>query len=189
MSMAELAERVGTSRQTVHRYESGVITNVPPERVEQLARALGTHPSHLYGWREVSEIGINDGMHPVPLLGDIACGVPLQANGEYESFVMADGRIRADFCLRAKGDSMEEARIHDGDIVFVHSQDSVDEGDIAAVIIDDEATLKRVYYNRRENQVILMPANPRYAPLIYTGEQLDHIRILGKAVAFQSSLV
>ena len=104
------------------------------------------------------------------------------------AYVMANPDIKADFCLRAKGDSMRDARIYDGDIVFVRRQEIVDEGEIAAVIIDDEATLKRVYYDRRENRVVLMPANPNYAPLIYTGDQLESIRIIGRAVAFQSSL-
>ena len=186
MSMADLAERIGTSRQTVHRYESGVISNVPPERVEAIAATLGTSPSRLMGWGVEKQR--HGSMHAVPMLGEIACGAPLQVNEEYDSYVMANSGIQADFCLRAKGDSMEEARIYDGDIVFVRSQDIVDEGDIAAVIIDDEATLKRVYYNREEERIVLMPANPRYAPLIYSGEQLSHIRILGKAVAFQSAL-
>lgn len=187
LSMAELAKRVGTSRQTVHRYESGVIANIPTDRVELLATALSTSPSRLYGWDEEGERLVK-GMHAVPLLGDIACGEPILAQQTHGAYIMANDGIKADFCLRAKGDSMKDARINDGDIVFVRRQDIVDEGEIAAVIIDDVATLKRVYYNRRENQVVLMPANPHYAPLIYTGDQLESIRIIGKAVAFQSAL-
>lgn len=187
LSMAELAKRVGTSRQTVHRYESGVITNIPTDRVELIATALSTSPSRLYGWAEEDEM-LAGGMHAVPLLGDIACGEPITAVTTQGAYVMANPDIKADFCLRAKGDSMKDARIYDGDIVFVRRQEIVDEGEIAAVIIDDEATLKRVYYDRRENRVVLMPANPNYAPLIYTGDQLESIRIIGRAVAFQSSL-
>ena len=187
LSMAELAKRVGTSRQTVHRYESGVISNIPTDRVELLATALSTSPSRLYGWEEEGEV-LAGGMHAVPLLGDIACGEPITAEQKHGAYVMANPEIKPDFCLRAKGDSMKDARIHDGDIVFVRSQEMVEEGEMAAVIIDDEATLKRVYYDRRENRVVLMPANPLYPPMIYTGDQLENIRIIGRAVAFQSSL-
>ena len=187
LSMADLAKRVGTSRQTVHRYENGVIANIPADRVELIATALGTSPSRLYGWQEEGE-RLCMGMHPVPLLGDMACGEPILASEKHDAFVMASDEIKADFCLRAKGDSMKDARINDGDIVFVRRQEIVEEGEIAAVVIEDEATLKRVYYDRAENRVVLMPANPHYAPLIYTGEQLDSIRILGRAVAFQSVL-
>ena len=81
---------------------------------------------------------------------------------------------------------MVGARIYDGDLVFIRAQDSVDNGEIAAIIINDEATLKRVYYYPDESKIVLSPENPRYAPLVYMNEELDSIKILGKAVAFQS---
>lgn len=96
--------------------------------------------------------------------------------------------IQADFCLRAKGDSMINARIMDGDIVFIRQQPFVDNGDIAAVLIDNEVTLKRVYYYKDDNMMSLNPENPLYKPFIYTGEELNHIKILGKAIAFQSDV-
>lgn len=124
--------------------------------------------------------------YKIPLLGDIACGEPIFADEQREMFVEVSEDIKADFCLKAKGDSMINARINNGDIVFIKSQSIVDNGEIAAVIIEDEATLKRVYYYPQSNKVVLSPENPRYEPLIYEGEELDRIRILGKAVAFQS---
>ena len=78
------------------------------------------------------------------------------------------------------------ARIYDGDLVFIREQYTVDNGEIAAVIINDEATLKRVYYYPEEAKIILSPENPKYAPLVYINEELNSIKILGKAVAFQS---
>ena len=83
---------------------------------------------------------------------------------------------------------MINARINDGDIVFIRKQPMVENGEIAAVIIDNEATLKRVYYYPEDNKLILNPENPRYAPFVYVGEELQSVRILGKAVAFQSNL-
>jgi repressor LexA len=91
--------------------------------------------------------------------------------------------IRANFCLTARGDSMVNAHIYDGDIVYIRDQQSVTNGEIAAVIVNDEVTLKRLFYYREKNQVILQPENPLYEPLIYSDEELNHIRIIGKAVA------
>ena len=92
--------------------------------------------------------------------------------------------VHADFCLRCNGDSMVGARIKDGDVVFIRQQPEVENGEIAAVIIDDEATLKRVYLSA--DKIILQPENPRYEPFVFVGEELSQIRIIGKAVAFIS---
>ena len=123
-----------------------------------------------------------------PMLGEIACGEPIWAEEDNEHYVMADMDIHADFCLRAKGDSMINARIHDGDIVFIKQAEIVNNGEIAAVIIDNEATLKRVYYYPEKNKLVLSPENPKYEPLVYLNEELDTIRILGRAVYFMSAL-
>lgn len=124
-----------------------------------------------------------------PLLGTIACGEPIFASEDRESYVMAGTDIQADFCLICKGDSMINARIHDGDIVFIKKQDIVDNGEIAAVIIENEATLKRFYYYKEANLLILKAENPKYKDLTYSSETLDQIRVLGKAVAFQSDVI
>ena len=124
----------------------------------------------------------------VPFLGSIACGEPVFANEEHELYVEVGTNVHADFCLQAAGDSMIGARIHDGDIVFIRKQDMVDNGEIAAVIIEDEATLKRVNYYPDKNLLILHAENPSYKDLIYTDAELDQIVILGKAVAFQSDV-
>ena len=192
MTLEELAERVGTSKQTIHRYENGIISNVPRDRVEKLAEALGVTPARLMGWND--EYTSISGIMPIsvkrlPILGDIACGEPIYASEEHESYATASDELNADFCLRAHGDSMVGARIYDGDIVFIRSQSMVENGEIAAVIINDEATLKRVYYYPNEEKLVLSPENPRYAPLVYIKNELDNIKILGKAVAFQSSCI
>ena len=84
---------------------------------------------------------------------------------------------------------MVGARIMDGDIVYIRSQSQVDNGEIAAVIIGDEATLKRVYFYPEEGKLVLSPENPRYAPLVYLRDELNSIKIIGKAVAFQSAII
>ncbi|MBQ8321568.1 MAG: helix-turn-helix domain-containing protein [Clostridia bacterium] len=193
MTLEDLARRLGTSRQTIHRYENGTITNIPPEKIVLLAEALGTTPSELMGWDNTLYERFNNIMpvasKMVPLLGEIACGEPIYAEEKYGSFMAADSGLDADFCLKAHGDSMTGARIYDGDIVFIRSQNAVDNGEIAAVIINDEATLKRVYFYPEESKLILSPENPRYAPLVYMNDELNQIKILGKAVAFQSGII
>ena len=194
LTLEELALAIGTSKQTIHRYENGTISNIPREKVEALAKALETTPAELMGWQNtavdfssynnISAISVKR----LPILGSIACGEPIYAEEEHESFVSTNGALDADFCLRACGDSMIGARIHDGDIVFIRAQDAVDNGQIAAVIINDEATLKRVYFYPEEGKLILSPENPKYPPLVYIGEELNSIKIIGKAVAFQSTV-
>lgn len=120
-------------------------------------------------------------------LGEIACGKPMFAEEEFETFVEASEDINADFCVVAKGDSMINARIFDGDIVFIREQPDVENGEIAAVIIDDSVTLKRVY--KYPNRLELRPENPTHKVQNYEGEELEQIRIIGKAVAFQSFIL
>ena len=195
MTLDELAAAVGTSKQNIHRYERGIILNSPSDKIVAIAEALGTSPSALMGWGEAEESfpevsGISKvTVKRLPILGDIACGKPIYADEEHESYAAASDTLDADFCLRAHGDSMIGARIYDGDIVFIKSQSSVDNGEIAAVIINDEATLKRVYFYPEDEKLILSPENPRYAPLVYIKDELDSIKILGKAVAFQSVII
>lgn len=195
LTLEDLASKLGTSRQTIHRYENGTISNIPPEKVVLLAEALDTTPASLMGWdSKVEEFPTINNIMPItmkrlPMLGEIACGKPIYANEEHECYVLAEEGLDADFCLKATGDSMIGARILDGDIVFIRSQNSVDNGEIAAVIIGDEATLKRIYYYPNEEKLILSAENPKYAPLVYVGEELNQIKIIGKAISFHSRII
>ena len=120
------------------------------------------------------------------MLGNIACGEPIFAAEDFDGYIELEDGIKADFCLRAKGDSMIGARIYDGDIVFIKSQSMVENGEIAVALIGDEATLKRVMYYPDKNMLILKPENTNYQDIVLIGEELNTVRILGKAVAFQS---
>lgn len=138
----------------------------------------------------VSEAIRIDGIRPIarkrlPMLGNVACGEPTFAEEEHDAYVDADGGVDADFCLVAKGDSMINARIFDGDILFVKQQESVDDGEIAVVLIEDETTVKRVYYDRENNVITLVPENPMHRPMRFEGARLEQIRILGKVVSGQ----
>lgn len=128
------------------------------------------------------------GKKRLPVLGSVACGEPIYMAEEKEVYVDSTTEINADFVLIAKGDSMTGARINDGDIVFVHQQPEVENGEIAVVAIDDEATLKR-FYKYSDDLIVLRAENPEYKDMVYTPEDHKEIRILGKAVAFQSDVI
>ena len=192
LTLEELAELIGTSKQTIHRYENGQILNIPHDKIVAIAHALETTPQSLMGWEESTpsfDNVLEISKKPLPLLGEIACGAPIFANEEREAYVAVGRELDADFCLVAKGDSMLGARIFDGDIVFIKAQSALDNGDIGAVIINDEATLKRVYFYPSEEKLVLVAENPKYPPFVYVGRELERIKILGKAVAFQSQIV
>lgn len=187
-TQAQLAQKLHTSKQVISRYETGQRT--PKITVAQaFAEALHVPLRSLLDDVSTS-VAIPPGLEPlpkmkqVPLLGTIACGEPIYAAENFDGYVSSPESVHADMALRCKGDSMVNARILDGDLVFIRMQEDVENGEIAAVLIDGEATLKRVY--KYENRVVLQPENPKYAPLVYVGEQLQDFRILGKAVAFMS---
>lgn len=199
MTLEQVAEKVGVGKSTVRKWETGLIANMRRDKIAALADALNTSPMYLMGWSDeinpLPKLDISklENIYPVnlkkiPLLGEIACGNPIFANEDRESYVLAGSDIHADFCLRAKGDSMVNARILDGDIVFIRKQDMVDNGEIAAVAIGDDVTLKRVVYYPEQNLLILKAENSKYQDMIYAQDQLDQVYILGKAIAFQSDV-
>lgn len=194
LTLEQVANEVGVGKSTVRKWETGMIANMRRDKIASLAKALHTTPAYLMGWIDEPHREITlDNLFRIetkkfPLLGNIACGEPIFANEERELYVEAGANIQADFCLRAKGDSMIGARIYDGDIVFIKQQPMVEDGEIAAVLIEDEATLKRVYYDQENSILQLFAENPQYKTMRFAGEELNHIRILGKAVAFQSDV-
>ena len=195
LSQKELADKLGMPLRTYGSYERGE-RDISTAILLSICKTLNVSSDYLLGRAEINPDQPDqhfDNIFPVklkkfPMLGEIACGKPIFADEERNNYVMADMDIYADFCLRAKGDSMVNARINDGDIVFIREMPMVDNGDIAAVVIEDEATLKRVYYYPDKNKLVLNPENPRFEPLVYMGEELEHIRILGRAVYFMSAL-
>lgn len=186
--------RIG--KNDLSQYVSGKV-QPRQNKLSILGMALGVSEAWLMGYdvpmNHSLDLSKFDNIYPVklktfPLLGEIACGKPIFANEDRESYVLAGSDIHADFCLRAKGDSMINARILDGDIVFIRKQDMVDNGEIAAVAIGDDVTLKRVVYYPEQNLLILKAENSKYQDMIYAKDQLDQVYILGKAIAFQSDV-
>lgn len=191
----ELALKIGTTKQTIYKYENEIVTNIPSQKIELISNALNTTPDYLMGWSDKSTDDLYSipGINPIPKtykrprLGTIACGEPILAEENIETYDDIPDNIKCDFTLVCKGDSMINARINDGDIVYIKQQSQVDNGEIAAVLIDNEATLKRVYIY--EDKVVLQPENTKYPPFVYTKEEMNDIRILGKAVGFTSLII
>ncbi len=173
----QFSNRMRNQNQAVsHLIERGL--NAIDEIVEENEPSLPMHPDILPVTRQ-----------RIPLIGSIACGEPIFADEDMSASIAVDHPVDCDFALRCRGDSMIGARILDGDVVFIRKQDVVDDGSIAAVLIDDDATLKRVYH-LADGRVELRAENPKYAPIVIGGENETRMcRILGKAVAFQSALI
>uniref|UniRef100_UPI003D770206 LexA family protein n=1 Tax=Catenibacterium mitsuokai TaxID=100886 RepID=UPI003D770206 len=195
MTQTDLALKMGyADKSMIAKIEKGNV-DLPQSKILAFANVLETTPGELMGWDyEAEPTETVDNIYKLdkiklPMLGKVACGEPIFADEDRESYIMIGTDIGADFCLQCQGDSMINARIHDGDIVFVKKTDIVENGEIAVVIIDDEATLKRFFYYREQNLVILKPENPKYQDIILTGEQLNQVRVIGRAVAFQSDVI
>ena len=192
LTQEELGKKCGTTKQTIYKYEIGKITNIPLDRLEKIADIVGVTTTSLLGWQPEerpstplpSNILPMPEMRKIPLLGTIACGAPVLADEHIEGQVDIPVNIHADFALTCKGDSMINARIFDGDIVYIRQQDTVENGEIAAVLIETEATLKRV--RLFDDHISLEPENPMYKPIVFWNEEMNEVRILGKAVAFTS---
>lgn len=189
-SCRSVGDAVHLSAGTISRYCNNLIDKPKMAVVRMLAEHFRVSPEWLMGYESPEQAAADTGLLPVerrriPMLGQIAAGQPITASEEQDCYVEADAE-RADFCLRVKGDSMIGARIYDGDTVFIHAQPDVEDGEIAVVLIDDEATLKRVY--KLGDRVILRAENPLYPPMEFRRSDGKTLRILGKAIAFQGKL-
>ena len=201
MRASDLVKHTGLSKARISQYVNGKF--VPKsDAILLLAEALQVSELWLMGKDTAAapaaplprpQIPCPENVAPLrlcryPILGEIACGLPILAEEDPDGGYVTAAQTTADFCLTAKGDSMIGARIYDGDEVFIQQTDLVNNGEIAAVVVENEATLKRVYYYPEAEKLILTAENPLYPPMVFVGEELADIRILGRAVAFQSKV-
>lgn len=196
LTLSDVAKFVGVNEGTVSRWESGDISNMRRDKIALLSKILQISPLAIMGFDDVDQIEETQTIDVknivpiprirIPIVGTIAAGVPILAEENIEDYVDFDSPVKFDFALRIKGSSMINANIHDGDLVFIKKQDSVDNGQIAAVLIDDEATLKRVY--RQETSIMLVAENPEFAPMVFSEHDAKNIRIIGKAVYVMKSV-
>lgn len=185
LSQAELGKIAGVTDKAVSTWEAGLKT---PRMgaVEKMAAYFGVAKSAILD--DTYQAAIPPGFIPVPemkkvpLVGRIACGTPILAQENIEDYVDVPKDRHVDFCLTCSGDSMIDAGIDDGDTVYIRKQPDVENGEIAAVRIGDEATLKRVY--KYPDCIVLEAENRAYAPLRYFKEDMNNVVIEGKAVGW-----
>ena len=195
LTLEELGNMVGVRKSTVRKWENGIIANMKRDKILKVSEALDTSPAYLMGWNE-SELpqSYSTSSHAASIVCENVLPYNSLPDGELADNILSaeskDVRIHADFCLKAAGDSMINARIHDGDLVFIHKQDWVENGEIAAIVRNGQtcAELKRFYYYKDKSLLILRAENSAFEDYIFTKDELEQLRILGKAVAFQSQL-
>ena len=189
MSAAELSRRLGVDEGTVSNYKKGRY-EPKQRRLQQISDTLNVSIAWLLGadvpMEKVSNLVPLKKVRYIPLLGRIACGEPILAEVNIEGKIVLPDEVNADFALTCRGDSMIDARIFDGDIVYIKQQPIVENGEIAAVLIGDEATLKRFY--KQGDTVILKAENTAMEPMVFTKSQLKDLKIIGKAGWFLSEV-
>ena len=191
LSQQELADKLGVTRSRIGMYETA--KREPDfESLEAIADFFNVNMDTLMG---KSTPTISPAPLPsnivrlpvsrptVPMVGQIACGTPILAEENIEGYVELPAHVRADYALTCKGDSMINAGIRDGDVVYIRHQEEVENGQIAAVMVDEgEATLKRFY--RDGSTVTLIAENPTVPPMVFSGEDINRLRVIGLAVAY-----
>lgn len=197
LNQRDTAAALNVSNGTIGNYETGARVPDAP-MLSVIANYFGTTVDYLLGrtneptpapassFSDIPDVR-QIKKKKIPVLGEIACGKPIFTDEQREVYVSVSDELICDYALIARGDSMLP-RIHNGDLVFIREMPVVPNGRIAAVLIEDEATLKRVFFDAEKQRLTLTPENPSFEPLMYVGEELQSIRIMGLAVAAQTVL-
>lgn len=194
LTQEELGKKVGVKKSAVQKWESGMTKNLRRSVIEKLSQIFEVNPSYIMGMSNIkntpSSINkipdmvaecrdeYNVSFKKIPILGTIAAGTPILAEQNIEDYFGIDKSIGADFALRIKGDSMIDIGIHSGDIAFIKKQSCLDNGEIGAILIEEEATLKRFYLDG--GIVVLESENTEFEPMLFAK---GNLKILGKLVA------
>lgn len=199
-TLEQIGTLVGVHKSTVMRWEKGETERIGLPTIQTLAAYYGVNPAWLMGADvpmarnyNVNSDSVPDGFNPLPKtvkrprLGVISCGEPIDSLENFDGYDDVPDMFDCDFTLVCEGDSMIGARIHDGDIVYIKQQPTIENGQIAAVLIDGlEKLLKRVYFT--EDMITLQAENPAYAPLVFVREEMNRVSIIGKAIGFYSNI-
>lgn len=192
LTLAQIADQMGVAEATVQRWESGNIKSIRYEKIGKLAEVLQVNPASFMNWGGAidnlpSNVRPLESMDKIPLIGRIACGTPILAEENIEEYVDLPRHIRADFALTCRGESMINAGIQSGDIVYIRKQEHVENGQIAAVRVDDEeATLKRFYYDGE--CIRLMAENPSCPTWSFFGPDMERVHVMGLAVGYTHAI-
>ena len=184
ITLEEIGDYVGVSKTTVQRWESGNISNMRRDRIKKLSEILQLEAEELIGIEPLQDSTFTK----IPVLGSGAAGLPVTAQEDvigYEE-VLKEWVVNDNvFALKIKGDSMEP-RIVEGDIVIVRCQSDIENGETAIVMIDGEATCKKVV--KHAEGVVLMANNPKYSPVYITSDEVKNksVSILGKVIELRA---
>ena len=190
MTQEELGAICGASKQTIYKYEQGIITNIPSDKVELIASALGIDPAYIMGWDGTPKEAIPYApSHKAPIVGSIPAGYPVLALEDIEGYADIPYSDEDNyFFLRVKGDSMEP-KISTGDLVLIRRQNVADNGQIVAARVNgDEATLKR--YKQQGDTILLLPENPKYNPYVVSTKEFEtgYAQIIGVAIELRRDI-
>lgn len=194
LTLEEIAKKIGVSKATVQRYESGVIANIPQENIEKIAEAMDISPSYLMGWSKHPKLQNLKDMGKtvrIPVVGSIRAGSPTEAidledYDRFEEIFVSDMKGSVCVGLKISGDSMEP-KFSDGDVVIIRRQQTCESGDIVAVIIGGlDATIKEL--KKEREGIRLIPLNPAYSVQYYTNEQIENLPIIlyGKVIELRA---
>lgn len=195
LTQMDVANAIGTTKQAIYKYENNIVTNIPTDKIEAMARLFNVTPARLAGWPDSSDNQTCRKGVRIPVLGQVPAGVPIEAITEFDAEdpddweeiteeMAASGTF---FALRIKGDSMTPT-ICDGDIVIVRQQEDVNSGEIAVVMVNgDDATCKRVV--KQTQGISLVANNPAYEPRFFTNKEIIEtpVRVIGKVIELRRS--
>lgn len=192
LTQTELGEKLGVKTNAVSKWECGRVEDIPMSKVKAMSVLFDVPPSFLIDDEQLPSNATPldvQSFHRIPILGRIAAGLPLYAEQNIEGYTLTDLNGGAEyFALRVKGDSMNAARIQEGDVLIVRRQEEVENGEVAIVMVgDDDATVKRFYSTG--NTVTLMPqsTNPKHQAQMYDLRKTK-IKVLGKVVKVEFSV-
>jgi repressor LexA len=187
ISQTELANLSNTTKQNIYKYENGIITNIPSDKIETIAKILHVSPAYLMGWNDIKEETIPyspQEMIPIPVIGRVAAGYNCLAETNIECYELVNSELINDgydyVYLKVKGDSMTPLILED-DLVLVRIQSDVDNGDYAVVIVDEEDGLVKKI-ERGDDYITLLSENPYYPPRKFERYDMNRVRIYGKVI-------
>lgn len=196
LTQEELANYANTTKQTIHKYETGIITNIPANKIKAISEKLGTTPAYLMGWETETNADNHINLPPpsitedyttFPVIGEVAAGYDHIAMEDWEGDTInipneyLKGRSKNEFfVLEVKGDSMYPT-YQEGDRVLILKQSTLNySGQVGVILYDDEyASLKKVEFKMGEDWLRMVPINPTHPIKKVEGEALEHCRILG----------
>lgn len=179
LSVDEIARQLGKNRATIYRYEGDEIENLPLNILEPLAKVLRVSPAYIMGWdTDMPDYQVRY----VPLLVAIEDGRLVLGEEKVHYHAGGANAVEVDFCLRIDDANMVDTRIQHGDLVFIKQQPMVDDGEVAAVVVDSQIVLGRLY--SADGGIILEPLNKDIRPRLCGSD----IQVLGRAVLVQSRL-